>query len=278
MLPQLPHLEILPTDAIQVHEHHDDQRTPPLIERLRASGVLRNPPIVTPFEDGSGRYMVLDGANRTTALRRMGFPHVLAQVVSPDDPGLDLKTWNHVLWEWEPAALRAALQALPGVAATETDFEAGYARLNAPHTLVLLALPDGQHVLLTAAVDDLRSRIRHLNAIVDAYKDRARLDRTNQTDVRALRPVYRHLTGLVIFPHFEVRQVMAMARAGTLFPAGITRFTISPRALRLNYPLAELAADRPLEEKNAALQRWIQERIARKGVRYYAEATFLFDE
>jgi len=53
---------------------------------------------------------------------------------------------------------------------------------------------------------------------------------------------------------------------------------VSPRALHLNYPLEELAADRPLEEKNEALQRWIQERIARKGVRYYAEATVLFDE
>jgi hypothetical protein len=82
----------------------------------------------------------------------------------------------------------------------------------------------------------------------------------------------------VIFPHFEVENVLELAGAGYLLPAGTTRFTVSPRALHLNYPLEELAADKPLEEKNADLQRWIQERIARKGVRYYAEATFLFDE
>ncbi len=64
----------------------------------------------------------------------------------------------------------------------------------------------------------------------------------------------------------------------TLAPPGITRFTISPRALRVNYPLADLSADSSLEAKNEALQRWINERMARKGVRYYAEATVLYDE
>ena len=62
---------------------------------------------------------------------------------------------------------------------------------------------------------------------------------------------------------------------GYLQPVGLV---VSPRALHLNYPLAELAADKPLEQKNAELQAFIQERIAKKGVRYYAEATFLFDE
>ena len=53
---------------------------------------------------------------------------------------------------------------------------------------------------------------------------------------------------------------------------------ISPRILHLNYPIEEMAVEKPLEEKNATLQRFIQERIAEKGVRYYAEATYLFDE
>jgi len=198
--------------------------------------------------------------------------------VSPDDPGLELKTWNHVLWEWEPSALMTALEAIPGLEATPTAFDSGYAKLDKPHALTLIALPDGTHYLVTAPADNLVGKVRRLNQIVDAYKDRALFDRTSQVDIAAMRDIYEGLTGLIIFPHFEVREVMQMAQAGHLFPAGITRFTISPRALRLNYPLAELAADRSLEEKNAALQRWIQERIARKGVRYYAEATFLFDE
>jgi hypothetical protein len=46
----------------------------------------------------------------------------------------------------------------------------------------------------------------------------------------------------------------------------------------VNYPLSELEAEITLEEKNSNLQRWLQDRLANKGVRYYAEATFLFDE
>ena len=56
------------------------------------------------------------------------------------------------------------------------------------------------------------------------------------------------------------------------------RFTVSPRALHLNYPLHELSSGKPLEYKLAYLNHWVQERIKNKNVRYYAEATFLYDE
>ena len=69
-----------------------------------------------------------------------------------------------------------------------------------------------------------------------------------------------------------------MCRQRVMFPPGITRFTISPRALRINYSLNELTDNQDLEEKNHMLQRWMRERVARKGVRFYAEASVLYDE
>jgi hypothetical protein len=248
MLETLPTLAFLPVADLVIHEWHDEQRTPPLIERIRASGVFRNPPIVAPLQDGSGRYMVLDGANRTTALRAMGYPHALVQVVQPDDPGLRLENWNHVAWGLDPG-----------------DFLAG-----------LHAIRDLDLVCTTAT--ELVVRVARLNAIVDSYKDRAHLDRTSARRVGSLVDIYPDLCGLVVFPHFDVSQVMQLAGAGYRLPAGITRFTVSPRALHLDYPLEALASDQPLAEKNAALQQWIQESIARKRVRFYAEATFLFDD
>src|SRR3990172_8750711 len=103
MFENLPKLAFLPVECLIIHEWHDEQRTPPLIERIQRSGIFRNPPIVSPLPDNTGRYMVLDGANRTTALRKMGFPHALVQVVQPDGPGLKLQNWNHVIWELSPA-------------------------------------------------------------------------------------------------------------------------------------------------------------------------------
>ena len=57
----IPHLEVLLLDDLLEHERHDDQRAGPLIARIQKSGILRNPPIVTPLQDGSQRHMILDG-------------------------------------------------------------------------------------------------------------------------------------------------------------------------------------------------------------------------
>ncbi len=64
-----PHLEIIPVASLVEHEWHEEQRTPPLVARIQESGVLRNPPNPTPLRDSSQRFMLLDGANRITALR-----------------------------------------------------------------------------------------------------------------------------------------------------------------------------------------------------------------
>jgi hypothetical protein len=42
----------------------------PLVARIQASGVLRNPPIVTLLRDDSQRFIMLDGENWITALRK----------------------------------------------------------------------------------------------------------------------------------------------------------------------------------------------------------------
>ena len=110
-----PHLAIVPLVDLLVHEWYDERRAMPLLERIRSSGIFRNPPIVTPVSDHSGRFVVLDGANRTAALRKMGCPHILVQIVESNDSGLRLRTWNHVLLDLESARLFAELRELPGL-------------------------------------------------------------------------------------------------------------------------------------------------------------------
>jgi hypothetical protein len=278
MLENLPELAFLPLDKLVIHEWHDPQRTPPLMARLLASGVFRNPPIVAPLADGFDRYMVCDGANRVTALQALGYPHALVQIVAPGDGGLRLQNWNHVVWGLPSAELLAGLEQLDGLHLERTQGEERQPDLWGSCGLALVQLPAGEMYAVCSGSGQLLARVEQLNAVVNSYKERAQLDRTSAGVVESLRGIYADLCGLVVFPHFELDQVLGLAGAGYLLPAGITRFTVSPRALHLNYPLAELAADKPLRQKNTELQAFIQERIARKGVRYYAEATFLFDE
>lgn len=278
MVPKLPQLEFVPVEKLLPHERHDDSRTRPLIIRIKNSGVFRNPPIVTPLGDGSGRYMVCDGANRTTALQQMGYPHALVQVVEPDDPGLGLQTWHHVVWELNPERFLRNLENVDGLrlescadlqATPDLERDCGLAVVHDRHGSAFWACTPERA---------LERRVELLNALVDTYRESARLDRTGLRDVETLANIYPAFCGLVVFPQFDIYDVLRLTGEGLLLPSGITRFTISPRALHLDYPLEALQSNEPLEKKNAELHAWLQERLDRKGVRYYAEATFLFDE
>lgn len=276
MIPHLPTLHILPIDRVILHEDHDLQRTLPLVTKLRAQGILRNPPIVMPLTDGSGRFMVLDGANRVTSLREMEFPHIVAQVVEASYPHVNLQTWNHVVWGMSTNALLYALRMVEGIVLRKVNT---LQSLDAPkYKPMQIRLPNGHFYIVEEAPSDLGTHIHTLHQIVNSYKTRASLDRTSQTLIDSFKNLYADLTALIIFPRFKIRTVLKLAGQGNVLPTGITRFTVSPRALHLNYPLHELSSGRPIEYKEAYLQQWLGERIKNKGVRHYAEATFLFDE
>lgn len=276
MIPTLPQFDILPIESLILHEDHDTQRSAPLIEKLRAAGILRNPPIVMPLTDGTERYMVLDGANRVTSLRELEFPHIIAQVVKSDDPKVNLQTWNHVVWGMNSKTLMSAFRKLKGVDVVKVETRKS---LDAPKYMpVNVRLPDGKLYLLVEEPAELSQHIHTLHKIVNSYKSDASLDRTSQTLIDPFREVHRDLTALVVFPRFKIRTLLKLAGRKIVLPTGITRFTVSPRALHLNYPLHELSSGKPVEYKREYLKRWVDERVMKKGMRLYSEATFLFDE
>jgi hypothetical protein len=276
MIPNLPNLKILPLASLILHEDHDMQRTLPLVEKLRRVGILRNPPIVMPLADGTDRYMVLDGANRVTSLTEMEFPHIVAQVVKADDPHVNLQTWNHVVWGMNTKTLMGRIRKVKGLEVIKVNT---FRSLDAPkYVPVQIRLPDGKLYLLAETPSDLAIHINTLHQIVNAYKTGAALDRTSQTLIDSFKSIYPDLTALIIFPNFKVKTILKLAAQKIVLPTGITRFTVSPRALHLNYPLHELSSGKPIEYKEDYLKQWIEERVKNKGVRLYAEQTFLFDE
>jgi hypothetical protein len=276
MIPNLPTLRILPIESLILHEDHDMQRTLPLVEKLRAQGIIRNPPIVMPLTDGTNRYMVLDGANRVTSLHAMEFPHIVAQVVKADDPHVNLQTWNHVVWGMSPKTLMSEIRKVKGIELVKVDT---HKSLDAPKYVPMqIRLPDGKFYLVIEKPSDLATHINTLHRVVNTYKTRASLDRTSQTLIDTFKNIYPDLTALVIFPSFKIKTVLKLASQKVVLPTGITRFTVSPRALHLNYPLHELSSGKPIEYKEAYLSQWVEERVKKKGVRLYSEATFLFDE
>lgn len=276
--PDIPRLEIIPANSLVVHEQNDNQRTGPLVKRMLADGVLKNPPIVAPMGEGDPRYVVLDGANRTTAFLEMGYPHVLAQVVDYEDgEAVRLSTWHHVVAGIEAENFTGVLATVNGLDYRPTDLGRARAALARRESLAYIVSRNGM-VFGVLGGSDLQSRCLLLNQMVNAYKDHGRIYRSATDQVAQVRELYPDLTALVVFPHHEPAEILELARDAARLPAGITRHIINRRALRVNYPLDELRSDEPLEAKNERLGEWLRAKLAAKEIRYYPEATYLFDE
>lgn len=276
--PDLPYLQIVPTAQLHPHEHPDEQRAEPLKRALLEDGVLKNPPIVLPAGDEQRDYVVLDGANRVTALQMLGIPHTLVQVAHPNGDQVNVKTWNHVLLEESSEGVMSLLHSLNGFKLRSAAFDEAQEALESGESMVNVLVPAGGAYQTEAQGDGLETRIRALDGFVGAYRGKVSFERTSAGRLDGLRDVYPGLACLVVFPAFKVDEVVEGAVRGWHFPPGITRFIVSPRALRLNYPLERLKRDADLEEKQAELDTWIRDRKRNRRVRYYAESTFLFDE
>lgn len=277
-LPDLPDLRILPAAALRPHEHHEDRRAAPLAEALRRDGVLRNPPIVLQLSGQEERYIVLDGANRTTAFQQLGLEYVLAQVVHPGDNQVNVETWNHAVLNMTEDELLSAMRELGDIELLPSDAEQATADMIQGDALAYLSLRSEKVVSVAATVPDLRSRVEGLNRLVRAYQTRGKVERTNAGSAGGVEGAFPTAAGLVVFLGFSVQDVVEAVSQDLLLPAGLTRFIVSPRALRVNYPLDALAAPESREAKEQALAKWVHDRVASRKVRYYAEATYLFDE
>lgn len=276
----LPDLRIFPVELLVEHEYNDAQRTAPLAKRLEAEGVLKNPPIVSPIGDGDPRYVVLDGANRISALSSLGYPHVLAQVVRYEEPFVTLTTWHHLVCELSIQDFLQAMSTVEGADVFEIDLLHARAALARRECLMYITLSDSRVFVARPKIPGLfvHEQNKLLNKLVDTYKERGVLHRVMAESIEDAQRLYPNVTCLVVFPKYDAFEVVALARDGELLPTGLTRHLIQGRVLRVNYPLSELKLNEPLENKNARLQEWMKRKLASKEVRFYGETTYLFDE
>ena len=273
--PDIPDLRLVPAEAIVLHEEVDRRRVTPLKEKLSSDGVLKNPPIVAPLCDPN-RYVVLDGANRTTTLWELEAPHQLVQVVAYGEVTLD--TWAHLivggLTEREFESRRIQL----GLELTYTDLETAHRQLRERHISAILSSPAGE-ICTIGHGGDLTAEAAELCQLVSIYSGLSAIHRVKANSLAELLPYYDNITALIHFPAYTPADIIFLANNGHKLPTGITRHVIPRRALRVNMPLAVLM-DRhsSTEEKNCWLRDWIKDKLARRQIRYYQESTFLFDE
>ncbi|GAB4538069.1 MAG: hypothetical protein Kow0063_25520 [Anaerolineae bacterium] len=273
---EIPTLLILPANALILHEDVDSRRVEPLVERLRIDGVLKNPPIAVSVETPTGhngpRYVILDGANRTTALWKLEAPHHLVQVV--DYHQVELDTWGHLVTGITQEMFFEAL-ARTGLDLDLITRQDARERLARHEIVASIASPNGQ----VLAVPAHGSEPEILHRLTSVYNGQATIHRVTTDDLAELLPYYQDVAALVRFPRYTRDEILYLASNGYKLPTGITRHVIPGRALRVNLPLSVLMdAQQTTRQKNEWLHTWISHKLARREIRYYQESTFLFDE
>jgi hypothetical protein len=264
-----PDLRIVLTQSLHPHEEHDSQRAQPLIARLTQETVVINPPVVAPMGDGS-KFVVLDGANRYYAFSHLAYPHILVQVAPYESGYVHLDTWRHLICNWDEDSLMSHLRQINSLEILE-----GQHRDSIAHLL----FRDERVVALRVPVQNTHERNAALREIVRTYQQNATLQRTTLHEPEDIWRLHPDALAMVIFPQYEPNDIIAAAHHLAFLPPGISRHIIHGRALRINYPLNRLqAVDETLETKNRVLQTWMQEKLSRRQIRYYAEATYQFDE
>lgn len=262
-----PQLRIVRVDDVLPHEKGDNQRSRPLMERLGRAEYFTNPPVVAEIADG--KYVLMDGSNRHISLKTLGYRQIMVQIADYDSDSVELGVWQHIIANWDAGRFLSMLADIGHI-----DVRDGWDS----RAVAQVLLRDGPVYSIHAVVDSLAERNATLRQVVESYHNNATLYRTPLTDPGLIWSLFPSGVALVMFPHYQPQDIIDAAVEKAFLPPGVSRHIIHGRALNLNYPMARLRSNRTLDEQNLDLQEWLRAQFARRSVRYYAEATYHFDE
>ena len=250
---ELPVLEMHPSEALITHEEWDPRRVNKLKERLLEENVLKNPPIVAPIS-GTESLVVLDGANRAAAFKGLEIKHIVAQIVSYNDPGVKVESWNHVVSGLDEQVLISRILKIADIRLEKCSLDNARESLGKGEAIGYLVFENEVHMVMASNVSELRD-LRILNDIVGAYKGKSNIFRASNDEWEKQSPYYPGITALVVFPAYQPEDILAAVKNGYKIPSGVTRHIIPYRALNINIPLEILQADLSLEDK----RKWLKD-------------------
>jgi hypothetical protein len=276
--PSAIQLRFVALDDLLLHEEHDPYRVKRLALTLKREGRLRNPPLVAELKD---RYIVLDGATRTTALREMGYRDALVQLVDYYADTVQVSAWNHVIAGLPHNQLLSTLADVDGLTFQSVDADTACRMLGTRDIIACVVMRNGQWFAVLCddeAHPDNNHRADLLCRLVAEYRGKVEVHRTIEIDPPMLAVEYPGLAAVIAFPTFSPAEISEIALGEAKLPMGITRHVVVGRALGLDVPLEMLSDSQPLADKNNWLSEQIKSRLKADKVRLYQEPVFVFDE
>lgn len=258
-MPHLPVLRVVPLESIRRHEEVDPLRVERLVDRIQREGVQVNPMVCCLAPEGD--LILLDGATRTESLKTLGLEYAVVQMVEPNEVALE--TWHHVVRGCTADDVIEAVSGRPDLTLSEEEGTPSL-HLNGIGSRAVLGIGISPNATLSS--------------LVASYLGTWRVSRVADPSVDPVTWSFPDWSALVEFPTLSLDDVMKAAISDDPLPAGITRFLVQERALRLNVPLRLLQAASTLDEKQAAVDELIAARAREGRVRRYEETVFILDE
>lgn len=272
-------LSIIPIEDIIPHEEFDEKRTLPLVEKIKEVGFISNPILVAPLDDREEKYLQLDGMNRLSAFKKLGFKSIIAQIVDYNSQdAVELSSWVHMVNKNLNAFLQF-LRTIKGcIVQTDTMESIGHHYVMGENLDKLCTIIDKKyHVYTVMSGGKLWEKVDIINKIVAYYHEKIIRDvlpqRADYHDVRMMFHAHTESSFMLIFPTFARHQIFEVVRKKVLFPSGITRHIINRRCLDLNLPLSMFDSRISVGEQNKMLEN----KLLRRSFRIYEEATVYFE-
>ncbi len=290
------------------HETCDFNRVRRLAEQIKKDGHLKNPILVSgspvknklvdsPSEENE-KLLVLDGVNRVSALKLLGFPDVLAQKANYLDPNVELTSWDHLIFNIGKEKLTERLKS-EGLEITTYDAECLAAdggmhqmvqtsgqrtvdismRIADENMIGYIIFRDRSALMISQKDSSSEDKVKHLYRIIAIYNMSWEIyPRLWDDSVISAFDTLENCSAINILPDFKKEEVIDLASRGILFPFGVTRFVIPQRILGLGVSCSVLGAKVPLAEKNLFLKELMSYRVKNKKARFYEKSVFLFNE
>lgn len=276
-----PRLELVPASAILFHEQAQHRRTLRLMERIRQENLLRNPPIVAQL--GDAEFLLLDGANRVSALLELGYADIPVQIVDYADAAVQLKGWQHLIIQGRSLHLQRKFEMLSGIHMALIQPDQIKQSLELREVLAIFVDENEVCRALHAADQDsfvdCFVRIDGLTRIVGAYEGQSDLERIKLAEFSSLSAVIRSVEHqLCLYPVLTKEELIELSRAQVMIPTGITRHLIPGRALGLNLNLRFLKTASSSEAKQDHFKHYLEQLEIHGRLRFYEESTFIMNE
>lgn len=296
-------LRVVAVADLVLHEAVEARRAAAVVAGMGLSGVLTDPVVAAPAPDG--RWLVLDGAHRTTALGTLGIGFAVVQRMELDglEPVVETAapTVGGVSETTDGDGGRGGMRAAApstgqGGVPRSTVAQPPAARVDSwshdirdAHPTVVAAVlaagrgdaQAGSAVVATVSVAGtevavrsgpaLADRLEAMWALADCYAG-AEYVRTQHAD-----PAPPGTTVRVSWAPIQVTDLLHLAELGAELPAGVSRFVLPGRLLGLRVPLADLRAAGAAGVVDPVAVRALLRRLDDLPVRHYREPVWVVE-